>query len=218
MYLTLVALLDRHILGCIGWVIVLALAYDGMRPGGAVDPVFAAGISTGCGYSNEYLCVRGGCYYRPHILRTGKARPSITQNTPTFVEIWHRTGYYSGRSVNLTRYESVRCAVAHLGGSGMADILVSLVPAMCLAGLIIVLLVFLKSPNVPYVLGEPVAENEEFEMVPTDNTEKVDPREFTIDGAASADEAEPEGDPGDGEPERFLSRRRPSPIPETNEA
>lgn len=153
MYVEALAVIDPNIFGAVGWVaLLIGLAVD-LHPSTRVEPDFAQAISSGCGWVDNHLCVRGGCYRNAVIARVGIPRPSITRTIPTFVEISHSTGYFRSDIANLTRFQSVECAVQYLPTqSHPMDFLVSLIPALCLAGIIIVLLIFLRSANEPYIL------------------------------------------------------------------
>lgn len=153
MYVEALAVIDPNIFGAVGWVVLLIKAAVDLHPSSQVETDFAQAISSGCGWVDNHLCVRGGCYRNAIIARVGTPRPSITRTTPTFVEILHSTGYFRSDIANLTRFQSVECAVQYLPTqSHPMEFLVSLIPALCLAGIIIILLIFLRSANEPYIL------------------------------------------------------------------
>ncbi len=227
---TLRALVDKDWLAVLGWGGFLGMVVLYMVPCSVV-PVDAEFRLLGCSYRNHHLCVGLGCYYRPVIIRVGESRRLLTRTIPSFVEIQHRTGYFTRETANFTWGETVTCIVGKLPENPrpedtMVEVLVSLIPAMCLAALIITLLVFLKSPNVPYVLGQPVSPDEyEMDSIPNDvydggSPEPVDHKEFTIDGPGDdgddeeddwEDDGEDDGeddDPSNGGPAQHLVQRR----------
>jgi hypothetical protein len=124
------------------------------------------------------------------------------------VEIVHQRGYFYKKTKKITDFRSIKCATTYAPTiMPVSDSIISMVPALCLAGLIIVALIFLKSPNKPYVLGVPVdiKDDEEFEMQHIDPyaedagaevDEPVDLREFTITGE---DDDDPHGDDPHGD-------------------
>lgn len=169
MWLTLLTV-NRNALGATGWVILLWMTEVALTPSSRVPRDMGDAISRGCGYIEDHLCILGGCYYKPRILRQGPIRPSLTRTIPTFIELEHRTGYFRYEVLNVTRAQSVECAVLHTPTHFPMEVLVSLIPALTLAGIIIMLLIFLRSANQPYVLTKN-------EVPPVD---AVPMREFTI--------------------------------------
>ena len=234
---TLRAMVDKDWLAVLGWGGFLGMVVLHMVPC-SVFPINAEFRLSGCSYRNNHLCVGLGCYYRPKIIRVGEPRVLFTRTIPSSVEIQHRTGYFTRETANFTWGETVTCITNNLPVNPrledtMVDMLVSLIPAMCLSGLIIAMLVFLKSPNVPYILGKPVQEDE-YEMNPIPNgdvynggpPEPADPKEFSIvddndprdddsvdgDGDGDGDGVDTgeagDGDPSEGGPAQHLVQRR----------
>ena len=146
---------DRNVFGAAGWVPLLFVLEYLACPRSRVPPAYGEAITRGCDYVDDHLCVRGGCYYKPTVVHKGEDRPSLTRRIPSYVEIEHSVGYFRREVMNLTRAQSVECAVQHAKPHKM-EILVSLIPALTLAGIIIVLLIFLRSANTPYVLANDV--------------------------------------------------------------
>lgn len=154
MWLTVLTV-DRNAFGAAGWVALLFVLEYLACPTSRVPLAYGEAISRGCEYIDDHLCVRGGCYYKPTVVHKGEDRPSLTRTIPTYVEIEHSVGYFRREVINLTRAQSVECAVQNAKPHKM-EILVSLIPALTLAGIIIVLLIFLRSANTPYVLANDV--------------------------------------------------------------
>lgn len=150
-YLTLLTV-NRNVFGAIGWVCLIVLLEFMCSPKSKVPLEYGDAISRGCGYIDNHLCVQGGCYYSPQIIKSGPYRPSLTRTIPTFVELQYRAGYFRWDKINITKLQSVECAIIHNVKETQMEILVSLIPALSLAAIIIVLLVFLKSANQPYLL------------------------------------------------------------------
>lgn len=150
MYLTLLTV-DRNVFGALGWISLIVLLEFSFSPESIVPTEYGEAISRGCGYINNHLCVLGGCYYKARIVKRGPLRPSLTRTVPTFVEIEHSAGYLRWQRLNITKLQSVECAITNVKPAKM-EILVSLIPALSLAAIIIVLLIFLRSANQPYVL------------------------------------------------------------------
>ena len=207
MYLTLLTV-DRNAFGAFGWVSLIVLLEFRFSPESRVPTEYGEAISRGCEYIDNHLCVHGGCYYNARIVKRGPLRPSLTRTVPTFVEIEHSAGYLRWKRLNITKLQSIECAINNIKPAKM-EILVSLIPALSLAAIIIVLLIFLRSANQPYVLthnDEPKGVDElpmkEFSIADEED-EDIEVLDTKLIPNSNKDESSSEED--DDEPQRNLS-------------